>query len=116
MELGINSIRNATDIFQRKKATVWMIALFHSCTRLFYSNFKSSAITSELPGINKTIDTTMNKMQITNNKITALTAAETLFFMAPTIINTIPITSNRNYQDPIILPLSVHYLFFNKMV
>jgi hypothetical protein len=54
----------------------------------------SSEIISELPGINKSKEVTINRIPITNKKITILTVRETSFFSAPTIRRITPIKSN----------------------
>jgi hypothetical protein len=49
---------------------------------------------SELPGINKSNEITINKIPITNREITILNERETSFFSAPTIRRTTPIMNH----------------------
>jgi len=60
-----------------------------------YYNFISSEIISELPGINKNNEVTINRIPITNRKITILTKRDTSFFSVPIIRRTTPIKSNK---------------------
>lgn len=71
-----------------------LVSYAHFIINFYLFNFKRSAISSELPGISKTIAETIKRIPKTNRKITILTDQDTPFQSAPVIIRIMPNRSN----------------------
>lgn len=75
--------------------------------KMAHCSFKSFAITSELPGINKKTETTTIRTPKINSVTTVLIAPAPFILINPKRIRTTPVRSKSKYQNPIKPPLFV---------